>query len=68
MWCCCFRVFLVLLDPLVLLDFRDSLVCLVLEEIVVPLVVLVQWYVETQQPTQNLISSSVKPMNMFKKL
>lgn len=68
MWCCCFRVFLVLLDPLVLLDFRDSLVCLVLEEIVVPLVVLALWYVETQQPTRNLISSSVKPITVFKKL
>lgn len=53
MWCYCIRVFLVLLEPLVLLDFRDSLVCLVLEEIVVPLVVLALWYVETQQPTQN---------------
>lgn len=57
-----------LLDPVVLLDFRDLLVCLVLEEIVVPLVVLVLWYIETQQPTQNLISSSVKPITVFKKL
>lgn len=40
---CLFRVLLVLLEPLVLLDFRDSLVCLVLEEIVVHLVVLVVW-------------------------
>ena len=38
---CGFRVLLVLLVPVVLLDFRDSLVCLVLEEIVVHLVVLV---------------------------
>lgn len=36
-----FRVLLVLLEPVVLLDFKDSLVCLVLEEIVVLLVVLV---------------------------
>lgn len=34
-----FRVLLVLLEPVVLLDFKDSLVCLVLEEIVVLLVV-----------------------------
>lgn len=40
---CVFRVLLVLLEPVVLLDFRDSLVCLVLEEIVVHLVVLVLW-------------------------
>lgn len=40
---CLFRVLLVLLERLVLLDFRDSLVCLVLEEIVVHLVVLVVW-------------------------
>lgn len=40
---CMFRVLLVLLEPVVLLDFRDSLVCLVLEEIVVHLVVLVLW-------------------------
>lgn len=32
-----------LLEPVVLLDFRDSLVCLVLEEIVVLLVGLVVW-------------------------
>lgn len=38
-----FRVLLVLLELLVLLDFRDSLVCLVLEEIVVHLVLLVVW-------------------------
>lgn len=38
-----FRVPLVLLELLVLLDFRDSLVCLVLEEIVVHLVLLVVW-------------------------
>lgn len=36
-----FRVPLVLLEQVVLLEFRDSLACLVLEEIVVPLVVLV---------------------------
>lgn len=34
-----FRVLLVLLEPVVLLDFKDSLVCLVLEEIVDLLVV-----------------------------
>lgn len=38
-----FRDPLVLLEQPVLLDFRDSLVCLVLEEIVVHLVVLVLW-------------------------
>lgn len=38
-----FRDLLVLLEQPVLLDFRDSLVCLVLEEIVVHLVVLVLW-------------------------
>lgn len=43
------RVLLVFLEPLVLLDFRDSLVCLVLEEIVVPLVALEAWYVWTHQ-------------------
>lgn len=36
-----FRVLLVLLEPAVLLDFKDLLVCLVLEETVVLLVVLV---------------------------
>lgn len=38
-----FRVLLVFPDLLVFLDLRDSLVCLVLEEIVVHLVVLVLW-------------------------
>lgn len=41
------RVLLVLLEPLVLLDFKDLLVFPVLEEIVVPLVALVLWYVWT---------------------
>lgn len=40
-----FRVLVVLLELLDLLEFLDSLVCLALEEIVVPLVVLVLWYV-----------------------
>lgn len=44
---CVCRVLLVLLEPLVLLDFRDLLVCLVLEEIVVHLVALVVWCVWT---------------------
>lgn len=47
------RVLLVLLEPLVLLDLRDSLVCLVLEEIVVPPVALEVWYVWTHQSSQN---------------
>lgn len=38
-----FRVLLVRLELLVLLDFKDSLVCLVLEEIVVHPVLLVVW-------------------------
>lgn len=40
---CLLRAHLVLLELLVLLDLSDLLVCLVLEEIVVPLVVLVLW-------------------------
>lgn len=51
------RVLLVLLEPLVLLDFKDSLVCLVLEEIVVPLVALEVWYVWTHQ-SEPLIKKS----------
>lgn len=43
------RVLLELLEAVVLLDFKDLLVCLVLEEIVVPLVVLVLWYVWSHQ-------------------
>lgn len=43
-----FRELLALLEPLVLLDFRDSLVYLVLEETVVHLVLLVLWYVKTK--------------------
>ena len=39
--CCVFRAHLVLLEQVVLLDFKDSLVCLVLEEIVVQVVLLV---------------------------
>lgn len=38
-----------LLEALVLLDFKDLLVFPVLEEIVVPLVALVLWYVWTHQ-------------------
>lgn len=38
-----FRVLLVLLDSVVLWDSREWLVCLVPEEIAVPLVVLVLW-------------------------
>lgn len=36
-------------EALVLLDFKDLLVFLVLEEIAVPLVALVLWYVWTHQ-------------------
>lgn len=43
------RVLLALLEAVVLLAFKDLLVCPVLEEIVVPLVVLVPWYVWTHQ-------------------
>lgn len=45
MWAGVCRVLLVLLEPLVLLDFKDLLVFPVLEEIVVPRVALVLWYV-----------------------
>lgn len=38
-----FRDLLALLEPLVLLDFKDLLVCLVLEETVVHLVPPVLW-------------------------
>lgn len=47
MWSGVCRVLLVLLEPLVLLDFKDLLVFPVLVETVVPLVVLVVWYVWT---------------------
>lgn len=49
MWIDVCRVLLELLEALVLLDFKDLLVCPVLEEIVVPLVVLVVWYVWTHR-------------------
>lgn len=49
MWACVCRVLLVLPEALVLLDFKDLLVFLVLEEIAVPLVALVLWYVWKHQ-------------------
>lgn len=49
LWAGVCRVLLVLLELLVLLDFRDLLVCPVLEEIVVPLVALALWYVRMHQ-------------------